>query len=345
MMGPSVIDERTAELAERAASWRANGWISDEQKRVIESSSVTPWRRHSLPLTITFFVLTSLGLAAFAVFFNLLHLPWGPITLFVAIACAELLILRYRFWRTGVESALWIGGLFTFIVSLPSQHKPEAILLFAAAAAIAGARLRNAIFIALAAVLVNVYLHAKTHDPLPTIAFGFVVAIVAAIALARTWRRPSTEWIFMMLAVALPPAGYFATMTRAHFEGRVALWMACGGIALLAIGIRIRHRAPLISGAIAVALAAFEIHERIPLPAEAKLIVAGALLLTIAMALTRRLRRNTRGFVIDKVDDRYAEAMQIAGTLSIPTAQPSPASPQLEPGGGSFGGGGATGDV
>ena len=73
--------------------------------------------------------------------------------------------------------------------------------------------------------------------------------------------------------------------------------------------------------------------------------IAGAIVLAIAVVLSRRWRGNTRGFVTDKIKERF-EAMQIAGAIHVSgSPAPAPAQSQLEPGGGSFGGGGATGDV
>ena len=59
---------------------------------------------------------------------------------------AEWLIRQRRFFGTGIESALWIGALFAIIFSLPSSGKPEALLVFAAACAMAGLRVRSAVF-------------------------------------------------------------------------------------------------------------------------------------------------------------------------------------------------------
>src|SRR5437588_7523520 len=88
----------------------------------------------------------------------------GWITAVIALATAEWLIRRGGFRETGVEAALWLGGLFAFIAGLPSQHKPEALLVFALAAVIAGARVRNPWFGALAVVLVLIYLDQKSFE-------------------------------------------------------------------------------------------------------------------------------------------------------------------------------------
>src|SRR2546430_14154313 len=153
-----------------------NIWPTPEEER---SGS---WRRMSLLAEIVFFVLTSIAIAAAGVF-----LP-GWFVMIACIAGAEFLIRAYRFWRTGVESALWIGGLYAFIFSLPSSGKPEALLVLAAAAAIAGWRVRNALFGTLAGCLVVAY---PPLPHLPAVSFAFACAPLALFALTPGWRPPS----------------------------------------------------------------------------------------------------------------------------------------------------------
>ena len=112
MMWPTVEEDRLAALGE-----------------LLHSKAQPAWRRHSIPLTITFFVLTCIAVAAFAAFLDLIRAPYGVATLAVCIGIAELLIQGYNFQRTGVESALWIAGPVVFIISLPNQGKPEAALV------------------------------------------------------------------------------------------------------------------------------------------------------------------------------------------------------------------------
>ena len=320
MMWPSVEDERAGALADRLKVPAPDGW-----------------KRHSIPLTITFFVLTCIGVVAFAAFFSIIHAPYGVLTLAATIAAAELLIRMYKFQRTGVESALWIAGPIAFIISLPSQGKPEALLVFAAAALIAGLRVRNPVFIAAGAVLVDVYVHVKTHSALATVAFALGVTAGAAVALAREWKRPTTEWMWIALVLVMPLASYLAVTT-------LGIAYVIAGIALLAGGIAIKHRALLIGGAVSLATGAFEMQKHLAIADEAKLIAGGVIVLAIAIVMTRILRNNTRGFVISKTEDKY-EVAQILGAIRIP-AQPSPAaSDHLDAGGGGFGGGGATGSV
>src|SRR5947207_8272115 len=140
-----------------------NIWPTPEEER---SGS---WKRMSLLAEVVFFVLTSVAIAASRVF-----LP-GWFVMIGCIAGAEFLIRAYHFWRTCVESALWIGGLYAFIFSLPSSGKPEALLVLAAAAAIAGWRVRNALFGTMAACLVVAYLAVRHW---PALWFGFAIALL-----------------------------------------------------------------------------------------------------------------------------------------------------------------------
>jgi hypothetical protein len=319
MMWSTVDDDRLAALGE-----------------LLHSKAQPAWRRHSIPLTITFFVLTCIAVAAFAAFLHLIRAPYGIATLAVCIGIAELLIQGYKFQRTGVESALWIAGPVAFIISLPSQGRPEAVLVFAAAAGVAGWRVRNPVFIAAAAVLVDVYVHIKWHNAIATVAFALVVTIIAAIALLREWRRPTTEWAWVSVVIVMPIASYITADT---FGAAYAL----AGIVLVALGVHARHRALLVGGVIAIAIGMFDVQKLIANPLEEKLIAGGVLVLAIAITLTRTLRGRTTGFVTTKARDRY-EVLQIVGAITIPAPAIAPSN-DFKAGGGGFGGGGATGSV
>lgn len=299
------------------------------------------WRRMSILTQIVLFILTAAAVAAFSWLCELLEFPRGVVTAIAAIGLAEFLILRKHFWRTGVESALWIGGLFAFIVALPSSGKPEAILAFVAASAIAGWRMRNALFGVLAAVLVVVYLQEK-HWPWIAAAFALAVAIVALIAELRVWQRPSTEFLWQIALLVMPVAAYVPVTHRAIGDLRVVLIFALLAVLLILIGVRFRLPIVLAASAIALAIAAIEARPRIGFSAETYLIVAGAVVLAVAAALMQALRGGERGFVLTEEPHEIDELLQIAGTL--PLATPAAASAQATPtGGGQFGGAGASG--
>src|SRR5579859_2908656 len=226
-----------------------------EEERDLRASQ---WRRMPLAAEIAFFVLTAIAVEAFYGLCRLLQLPQGWLTLGVAIATAEWLIQKKRFWRTGVESALWIGGLVAFIFSLPSSGEPEAILVFVAAFALAGWRLRNAVFGTIAVVLIFVYLGVKDWDWAALIA-GVLLAMTAAAATVRVWRRVSSEELVSAIAVIAPIAGYAAyAFAGNHSEAGVVLLFVIVAIFDLATGVTYRVRAPLIASVVCVAVACIE---------------------------------------------------------------------------------------
>jgi len=282
---------------------------------------------------VIFFVLTC---GAMYAFYQLVG-ENGILTGVVALALAEYLINRWRWLRTGVESALWLGGLFAFISELPSTGKPEALLVLAAAAAIAGARVQNPLFGALAAGLTMHYFERKWDFG---VLFALAGATLAVVLLCRTWRRPSTEWLFIAIALILPLAGY-AEADRKWRMTTIALYAAFGAIAFTAAIVK-RHHAFFLAAAIGFAVAAIELARELPLLLEAKLAIGGAFLLATSLAVSRLLRNRTRGFVATKESLTGADdLLEFAATISVAAPAQPPAA--REPGGGDFGGAGASG--
>jgi hypothetical protein len=311
--GPSIAEER-AEVV----------------RRMVPSQPETGWKHNGLLLRIVFTVLAAIAVSAAFGFFALLTLPKGILTALLAIGAAEWMIAEHRFFRTGLESSFWLCGTFAFIFGLPSQGKVEALLVFAAAAALSGWRMRNEFFGALAAILVVVYVAAKwEHTPILTISIAALLAVASAFALGRRWQRPSTDRLFAGLALAMPVAGFLATLFLRDF-GPANLWIALilgiTAAILLATGIVWRDRVLLISATLSIACAAIELRKLFDYPAEAKLIGAGIAVMAIAVTLERALRRATRGLVVTIVaTNPYDEAMQIGGILTIAPHGSAPA--------------------
>jgi len=266
----------------------------------------------TLAAEIAFFVLTAAAVAAFDAFVNLLQLPKGWLTLGISLATAEWLIERKRFWRTGVESALWIAGLVAFIFSLPSSGEPEALLVFVAAFAIAGWRLRSAVFGTAAVILVEVYLAVKEWHWIALLD-GIAIALVAAAATARAWRRVSNEQLAGAIAVMAPIATYAAyAFAGNNSEVGVVLLFAIAAIFDLVVGVAFRVRAPLIASVVCIVIGCIEARDFIPITLEAELIIGGALMLATAAALMRMLRNRTSGIIVTPVErTELAEALQI----------------------------------
>jgi len=177
----------------------------------------------------------------------------------------------------------------------------------------------------------------------PPLAFGIAASAIAAIALRRVWRRPSTEHLLGMIMIVMPGAAEIARLAKER--GTAPLPFALLAALLIALGVRARDRVTLAAGALTAGIAAYEVRELFAFPLELKLIIAGALLIALAVAVTRVLRGRTSGFVIEpSAITPYDEALQILGTLPAahPVHAPAADSGAFEGAGGSGGGGGAT---
>ena len=324
--GPDVAEERALEL----------------RRRKIDAAEVS-WRRNGLLLALVFFALTLAGLAATFWLLELWHLPKGGITAAMAIVTAEVLIRRYRFFGTGVEAALWLGGLFAWILGLPGKGSPQALLLFAVAAAVAGYRMRNALFGAIASVFVIGYFAARDARGTAA-AVGLLVSMAALLVLTCEIQRPSTEWLFSALLVITPVAGAIATLRRLSPLWAVASIVAAG--VCLVVAVRMPTHVFFVAAAVhlAIAIATLVAHDLVPGPPEWHMMAGGAVLLALSAVLSRVLRGRMTGIVItpESVTD-VDEALQIGGVLALqPRIESTPGQPQR--GGGTFGGAGASGE-
>lgn len=312
--------------------------------KVLKPHLTVAWKTSGILAYIVFFILTTVGVASLAGFFSLLKVSLLVPGL-VAIVLAEYLIGVWRWWATGVEAALWLGGLFTLIFSIEGGPKPEALLLFAAASAIAGARVRQPLFGALAAVFVLSYFDDK-QLPLAAFVLGIAITLAALAALTRTWKRPSTEWLWISLLLVMPVAAY---VTGGFYSGGpqlpiIAVYAALAAVCLAA-GLRLRHHAPLVAAAIGTIVLAHEVHDLFDLPAEAALSLAGFSLLIAAWLVTRALRDKTHGLTAtpEQLTPLDSELELLAAVHATSATQP--ATPDgRQGGGGTFGGAGATGD-
>ena len=307
------------------------------RKLIGKEIAPSPWRSHSAIVALVFFGLTCLAVAAPAIL--IAYAPTGA----AAILLGELLIRKNRFAGTGIESALWIGGLFCLILALPGPPRAEGLLLFAAACAIAGVRVRNPLFGAGAAAFVVAYVYDKSEAAAWLVALA--IGAAASIALLRTWRRPSTEQLFIALAIVMPIAAYMAREFREfHSNPAILLLYAGYGIAAIVLGLAKRHRALLVAGAIAIVIARIEAHDWIRFT-EWSLMADGVLLLIIGVVAHSALRGRTRGIVVTPATiTPYDEAMQIVATVAVAPPHAAPQETQRAVGGGgTFGGAGSSG--
>jgi hypothetical protein len=295
-----------------------------------------PWRTNGLLAQIAFFALTCGAIATSHFLFG-----GGLFTGIVALVLAEYLIGARRWFFTGVESALWIGGVFALITELPNSGRPEGVLVLAAGSAIAGARVRNPLFGALAAIFVVQY----AENPFNLgVVCALGIAFVACLALLRTWRRPTTEALWIALALILPIAGRFDA--DSEWRTTTIVLYAAFGIVVLGLAIARRHHALFLSAMIAFTIAGIDLSERFAAPLEAKLTFDGVLLLAVAFGVSRVLVDRKRGFVLTPIQlTPFDDSIAIAATLALqPTTAAAPAETQAAAGGGSFGGAGASGD-
>jgi hypothetical protein len=338
-------EERNHALRKRAADWREERLIDMDTQRAVDAALPETWRTYGVVAQCVFFVLTLVGMAATYGLAKIISIPaTGLLAGLGFIAAAEFLILQ-KWASTGVESALWIGGLVSMISELPHSGAPEAMLVLGAACAIAGARVRNPLFGAAAACFIVAY--AETKFDLGVIV-ALVIAAAALVALLRTWRRPSSEWLWIVIALVLPVAGVFAADEQ--WRTVTIILYAMFGFSAIVMAIARRHHALYLAAAIGFTVAAGELARSVARPVEAKLAVAGACLLALAFVVARALRSNATGLVVTPAKLTGAdEALSIAGALAaqqtVRTESPADAAePGRVQGEGGFGGAGATGD-
>ncbi|HEX7420033.1 MAG TPA: hypothetical protein VF505_09115 [Thermoanaerobaculia bacterium] len=307
--------------------------VAEERTRVAEVRAGV--RRSGTVLSVVFFVLTAIAIAAATFFLH--ELATGIMCLVVA----ETLLHRSK-PQMGVVAALWLGGLFSLIFALPHTGKPEGLLLFAAACAIAGVRVRNPLIGAFAPVFVIAYF-AEINAYETALTTGVVVAAISLVLLAREWQRPSTELLFIMIILVAPIAGAAASWERASIAWSLA-YIALA-VAEVMFAVRTRHQAAFYGAAVSTTIAVIMLRDVLPLATEWKLIIAGALLFAVSVAISRALREKTSGFVMTPVKNLAEEAMRVLGTVALAPHATSPAPANSQPGGGgSFGGAGASGD-
>ena len=328
MIWPSVADERGVALKKLGLPGETGGW-----------------KRYRLHVQIAFFILTLIGISAFSVLSVVSRSVGSLINAVIVIVVAEVLIAVNRFWATGVETALWLAGVVYILIALPSSGKAEGILVIGALIAIAGARLLNPFIGGLAATSVIVYAAVKNGTPVQCALLGVVIGLAAAAQLVD-WQRQSVERLFQTIGILAPLAGVIAAEFESSIDhATIAIAYIIAAAIILALGVAMRARALLLTGALNAAIAAYEASYASDAPLETKLIAAGVLTLGIAILLSRLLRKNTAGFVTTEESlTGYDELMQIAGAIhTTPNAPQEPSTDGgFQSGGGNFGGGGAS---
>lgn len=303
-----------------------------------------PWRANGPALALVFFGLTCAATAA----------AWASVEAIIgaekvtswivalaAITAAEMLIRKWRFFGSGVESALFISGLFCAIFGLPGEGSREVLLLFAAASAAAGLRMRNPFFGALAAAFVLSWLDSRALDAVAATG-ALTLAAIALAAGAREWRRPSTDMLWTVLLV-IPPIGAAIATADELSPWWAAAYGAFAAVSFLA-GLRLRLHPPLIAAGVnaVIATAILAHYDLLPSTQEWRLMAGGSVLLAASAAASRLLRDRTRGIVVTAdALTAHDDDLEILATLSMQPKAPETAAGTT--GGGRFGGAGSTG--
>ncbi len=339
---PSLGEERLLATQSLLRSARRRGLLREAEGANAQVSLVIDWKSPGAFVRLVLFAVTMVLLFLFLRLLAEAGSEFkGVITCAVALIVAEVLILKYRFFRGGIDEALYLGGLLAFVISLPGEPRIEAWLLVAAAFLIAGLRLLQPLFLAAVPLLLVYYLsEALTMSA----AAGWTAVAFAASAGSLLIARslpPFLEKTFSILIVVLPLLAHIA------FQGASLNAIQHTAICVLIAAVlwwsalRWRSAAMLWSALLMIAIASVHLGDHTRLAAEWKLILAGCAAVAISTFLDRRLRSRGTGITTARDSEEppaMIESIVSAGALSSPVDSGS-----ARGAGGSFGGGGASG--
>jgi len=320
------------------------------EERLMAVGAPTQWKTFAMLPRIGFFILSTICASALFGFVaaSIRSGRAGAIVAgTIAIVVAEVLISRNRFFAAGLEEALWFTGALAIagcILPLSSGWRVW-LTIVGIASLVAAVRLLSPFCAVVGAVLVP---FAMQDFAAP---FCAVVAVVALTILPLPRRRPSVEHTLGALVVIMPLVAYlFARDGNFEiFDPRIAAALLVYAIAALIVGVGFRLHAPLLALFTTLGCLAYEARELSGLSLEGRLMLWGAVLLGVSIAVERLLRTPRNGITSRQLkDDRLGDLLQLAGTIAITPHSVRPADeggPQLETGGSSFGGAGAGGDI
>ncbi|HSN68500.1 MAG TPA: hypothetical protein VLV48_04610, partial [Thermoanaerobaculia bacterium] len=303
---PTPAEERAMALRGRARSWMRAGWITDAERKSVETAAAGDWKVFTLLPRIGLFILLFNAASASRIFFGMQPRLGNVVVGLAIIALAEALIVKARFFRTGVEEGIWCAGLLLLLFDAFAMW--ESSMLFAAWFAFAAGvatillslRLLHTILFLLGVAFL-VFWASDFYDS-PTVG-GWLLVAAGLLALAvhlrpaeRPFRASASGWLAL-----LAPAAAWALMR----EESVAIGngIALGGaIVWLGLGTRHRSRFAIAGGALAVMAFGYQLLESASWPVEWKLIAGGAALFAIAVGLERALRTPRGGFTSRALD-------------------------------------------
>jgi hypothetical protein len=392
MRPESIAWERTAEVRDAADGWRRAGAIGAPTHEAIRNAypdrCVTPsavWRVLTAVM-VTAVVLCSFGAFALAirpreVGLSLLLWLFGA----ACVVATERLEVSPRLARRGAAGAasfwgilLFLGGLGLLLHEIPAIPGEDALRLVLLTSALTWAaacwRWGSPLFAGLSVGSFFVLLAQVPFGRVLWIVVGVVLAGVAARRLDDGSLAPSHRRAAMVVGLAAVAAMYGAlniysldldllerlrplaprrVVPSAVLFAGAAVATAVLPLGVLAWGWRSRRTVLLDAGIVLVALSLVTLRYYVHVaPLWAVLLVSGATLVALALAVERALRRvpggEQAGFTTDALfsDDRGQQVLQVvavAGTLTPAATATASAEKSFVPGGGASGGAGASG--
>jgi len=326
--------------------WQAVAALAGESELTRANSG--GWRSFSIFARIGFFVLGAIcAFALWGLFAVFSSAPRGAAVVagVATVGAAELIIAQARWFKAGLDEALYLCGVCFVLIGFVSWNTNEKVLFAAAALAalIAAVRLLNPLLPVVSLLLACGAIDAPLRPVVCVLA-----AIVALLLITRRVVRPSVEHVLAAFVIVMPAAAYVFAKENTYdrLDWPIALMLLAWAAAALFVGIVFRLHAPLVSLFVAIGALAYEVRNLTGMPLETRLIVWGFVLLVVAVAVDRLLRTPRNGITSEKLrDDQALRLLELAGSAAITPAAPRHDQPEgLQPGGGSFGGAGATGD-
>jgi MFS family permease len=381
--------ERAAEVHAAARGWRRAGAIDEATQERIRAAfpdpCVTPgavWRVLTggmvAAIVLCTFAAAALGLWRSSTAIQILLLLWGVACL-VATDVLEASPRSARRGAAGATSVLGVGflllGLGLVLVEsmrLPGDDAIDVLLVAAVlTCGLAAWRWGSPLFVGLGGSALFCSLARLPHGRILWLVVGAVLTGLAAWRLDEVRLAPSHRIGAAVLTVVGIGAVYAAANVYSLDEGSLehlariapsredlprgsrlaaAAATALLPLAVLAWGLRSRRTFLLDTGIVLLALSLVTVRQYVHLaPLWVVLILAGALLVVLALAVERALRRarsgEIAGFTADPLfsDERRQQVLQIVPVVTAFT--PEARAPAPDPGfageGGRFGGGGA----
>jgi hypothetical protein len=381
--------ERAAEVDSAARGWRRAGAIDEATHQRIREAfpdpCVTPgavWRVLTggmvAAIVLCTFAAAALGLWRSSTAIQILLLLWGAACL-VATEVLEASPRSARRGAAGATSVLGVGffllGLGLVLVESVRLHGDDAIDLLLVAAVLtcglAAWRWGSPLFAGLGGVALFCSLARLPHGRILWLLAGAALTGLAAWGLDEVRLAPSHRIGAAVLTVVGIGAVYAAanvySLDEASLEhlarlapGRedlprgarlaAAAATALLPLAVLAWGLRSRRTFLLDTGIVLLALSLVTVRQYVHVaPLWVVLILAGAVLVVLALAVERALRRardgEIAGFTADPLfsDERRQHILQVVPVVAAftPEARPPAPDPGFAGEGGRFGGGGA----